>query len=154
MDILSIVLTILKGVGLVIAGIFGIVGARTNFKNADGTITVWGRRNLVALLFGLVLSLSAQAIEFARNRSEALSAGELAKRAADQAEALLKQPTESVERIKTVSSTVQEVSEQAKVAADKLDSVSGVVCRFSERSAKTAATLDTVGTNIKDLKSA
>jgi hypothetical protein len=120
MDATTIVLAILKAAGLVVAGVFGIVGAVTNFKDAAGRLTIWGRRNLAALVFGLAVSLTAQCIEYIRGHNEATAAAERANKAAEQAEVLLNRTKTAVDTITNVSRDVEQISRQASASANAL----------------------------------
>ncbi len=129
MDSLTIVLAVLKAVGLLTAGVFGIVGAVTNFRDDSGKLTRWGRRNLIALIMGLVLSLSAQMVEYVRGRSEATAAAERARKAADQAEQLLLNTADATKKIAKIDAETERIAEEAVHAADRLSEVGSDVQR-------------------------
>lgn len=129
MDAATLSLAIIKAVGLLVAGVFGVIGALTNFKDAQGKLTVWGKRNLAALVFGLVASLTAQCIDYIRGHNEATAAAERANKAAHQAEELLGRTTAAAERITMVGHDVELLSRQASEAADKLIDVGSNVQR-------------------------
>ena len=61
---------ILKLAGLSLTGIFGMAGAMHDFRDQRGAVTRWGRRNLIGLALGLVISLGTLAGDFALKREE------------------------------------------------------------------------------------
>jgi hypothetical protein len=123
MDKLTISLAILKGFGLLATGVFGIIGAVTNFKDQDGNLTKWGKRNLAGLVIGLVMALTSQCIEYVRGRNEATAAADRAKKAADQAELMLKNTTTAATKISEVGKEIEAVSKEASTTAKELGTV-------------------------------
>lgn len=68
-------LAALKLIGLLLTGVFGIAGALFNFKEPTGRISAWGRRNLIGLAVGLVISVTTFVGEFVvKRRSDRESA--------------------------------------------------------------------------------
>lgn len=82
-------LAILKAIGVILTGVFGIIGAATNFKTQEGKLTKWGRRNLIALVCALLLAVVAQAVEYIRAADQAESAATQAAKAAEKLEAIV-----------------------------------------------------------------
>src|SRR5262245_59142274 len=102
MGALDVTLATLKVIGILVTGLFGLAGALTNFRNDDGTSTVWGRRNIVGLGCGIVLSLGVECGTFIRDSIDAKNkrvAAEESQRAADK---LIESTESSVERLEKV----------------------------------------------------
>jgi hypothetical protein len=85
-------ISFLKVVGILLSGVFGIVGQVKDFRDKEtGKITVWGRRNLVGLIVSLSLTLAAETFNLIKKRDEADQAAKEAKEAALRAETLVRQ---------------------------------------------------------------
>lgn len=128
-DLYSLVLAILKGLGLLMAGVFGLIGATTNFKGEDKKLTYWGKWNLAALTFGLFLSMTVQILEYRRGQIDASSAATKAKDAALKTEKILARTTEAAEKIGDVAEKIVKLSTRAKESALKISAVQANVER-------------------------
>lgn len=78
------VLQVLKFAGILLSGIFGIAGQLHDFKTKDGTISRWGRINLVGLIASLILTLSTFIVGQLVDNDKATRAAQRAAEAAEQ----------------------------------------------------------------------
>lgn len=64
-------LQLFKFASVILTGVFAILGAVYDFKDKNGQITKWGRRNLIALIASLVFSISMFILESVKAKEEA-----------------------------------------------------------------------------------
>ncbi len=80
---------ILKFVSVVLTGTFGVFGALYNFKDKDGKITKWGRRNLCALVACLLIAVVSFVFEQAVLKRKAQESAAKAQKLLSTATAIL-----------------------------------------------------------------
>src|SRR6266853_828498 len=64
------ILAFCKFTGVLISGIFGVIGLLLNFKDKDGQVTKAGRRALILIITSTLVALISQSIEVYRERNK------------------------------------------------------------------------------------
>jgi hypothetical protein len=76
----EIALAVLQVLGVVLTGIFGLLGLLTKYRNDVGRITKWGRIALVGIVVSTLVAVSSQALEAVRKARESRAAAERTER--------------------------------------------------------------------------
>jgi hypothetical protein len=91
-------LLVLKFAGILLSGLFGILGLVVNFRDGSGRVTPWGKRALIGIIASVVVAALTQAFEYLKSAEES-------KAGARRTERLLSEIYRAVHPIKAVSAT-------------------------------------------------
>jgi hypothetical protein len=94
---LHLLIEVSKFLGLFLAGVFGILGVLTEYRDEEGKITKWGRRAVIGTIVSTMVAFISQGLEFQMQAQEQHEANEKSLKQAQANTALLEQLSRAVD---------------------------------------------------------